>query len=171
MPAIGMNVIITGQTTQTIKTEEENAVLNFYIKKRFGEKDLSNFWVEVKHKANNNYLANRTNAINQKIWSTTTLLVGTMNYHPSIPNSSEGKHVLTLEDISLLSSNLSNTSSNSQHINIPGCPKEIALHMGPTTIPTSNNLQAALDANPMPNMAKQNNETNSQSSQTDESAD
>ncbi|CAG8572288.1 14507_t:CDS:1 [Dentiscutata erythropus] len=111
-----------------------------------------------------------------------------MNYHSPIPNSSKGKHVLTLKNISLLSSNLSNTSSNFQQINIlwlfqenssacmfnrtnrtpceatPRYPRRgrpTLSQMGPTTIPTSNNLQAALDANPMPNIAEQNNETHS----------
>ncbi|KAF0419876.1 hypothetical protein F8M41_007122 [Gigaspora margarita] len=74
MPAIGMGVTITEQTTQTAKTIDGNIVLDFFVEERIGEKEPADFWVEVRHKINNTYLANRTNAINQKICSTTALL-------------------------------------------------------------------------------------------------
>ncbi|CAG8633420.1 23252_t:CDS:2, partial [Gigaspora rosea] len=78
----------------------------------------ADFWVEVRHKVNNTYLANRTNSINQKIHSTTALLVRTINYLHPISDSNKEKHVLTLEEISLLSIYVNNKNTNNQGINI-----------------------------------------------------
>ncbi|CAG8832624.1 24919_t:CDS:2, partial [Gigaspora margarita] len=116
MSAIGIGITITGQTTQTAKTVDGNIVLDFFVKERISEKEPANFWVEVRHKINNTYLANRTNAINQKICSTTALLVGTMNYLRPISNSNEEKHILVLEEISLLSISILQTALNSNPI-------------------------------------------------------
>ncbi|KAF0538903.1 hypothetical protein F8M41_007429 [Gigaspora margarita] len=119
MPAIGVGVTITGQTTQTAKTVDGNIVLDFYVEEQIGEKEPADFWVEVRHKVNNTYLASRTNSINQKIQSTTALLVKTINYLRPTSDSNEGKHVLTLEEISLLSTYVNNKNANNQGINIP----------------------------------------------------
>ncbi|CAG8820514.1 10297_t:CDS:2, partial [Gigaspora margarita] len=119
MPAMGMGVTITGQTIQTAKTIDGNIVLDFFVEERISEKELADFWVEVRHKINNTYLVNKTNAINQKICSTTALLVSTMNYLCSTSNSNEGKHILVLEEISLLSTYVNNKNTNNQEINIP----------------------------------------------------
>ncbi|CAG8764294.1 28419_t:CDS:2, partial [Dentiscutata erythropus] len=150
IPAIGMGVAITSQTTQTTKTVNENIVLDFYVKEKVGEKEPNDFWVEVRH-----------------------------------------KHVLKLEEISLLSIHISNKNTNNQAINIPwlsqGSSSACTLHrinctsrgatprtlrkdcptlsqMGPTIIPSfSFSLQAALKANPVPLLAKQT--TSSQETQ------
>ncbi|RIB20190.1 hypothetical protein C2G38_2179923 [Gigaspora rosea] len=103
MPAIGIGITITDQTTQTAKTVDENIVLDFYVEEQIGEKEPTDFWVEVRYKVNNTYLASRTSSINQKICSTNALLIGTINYLRPTSDSNEGKHILTLEEISLLS--------------------------------------------------------------------
>ncbi|KAF0465243.1 hypothetical protein F8M41_026311 [Gigaspora margarita] len=183
MPAIGVGVTITGQTTQIAKTVDGNIVLDFFVEERIGEKEPADFWVEVRHKINNTYLTNRTNAINQKICSTTALLVGTMSYLRPTSNSNEGKHILVLEEISLLSTYVNNKNTNNQGINIPwlsqGSSSARTLNqinrtprgatprtprkdrttlsqMGPTTLPSpSSILQTALNSNPIPSSTKQ----------------
>ncbi|CAG8800140.1 1134_t:CDS:1, partial [Gigaspora rosea] len=119
MPVIGVSVMITDQTTQTAKTVNENIVLDFYVEERIGEKEPTDFWVEVRHKVNKTYFISRTSSINQKIRSTTALLGSTMNYLCPISDSNEGKHILTLEEISSLSTYVSNKNTTNQAINIP----------------------------------------------------
>ncbi|CAG8709626.1 21108_t:CDS:2, partial [Gigaspora margarita] len=159
MPVIGISIMITGQTIQTAKTINKNIVLDFYVKKQI---------IEVRHKVNNTYLMNKTNSINQKICSTTTLLIGTMNYLCSISNSNEEKHILTLEIISLLSMHINNKITNNQAINVswlfqvinrtpqgamartPRKDCTTLAQMGLTTLPfPSPILQTALNANPI----------------------
>ncbi|KAF0403420.1 hypothetical protein F8M41_009357 [Gigaspora margarita] len=160
MPAIGVGVTITGQTIQTAKTVDGNIVLDFFVEKRIGKKEPADFWVEVRHKINNTYLANRTNAIDQKICSTTALLVGTMNYLHPISNSNKGKHILVLEEISLLSIATLRTPQK-DHTTLS--------QMGPTTLPFSSSiLQTALNSNPIPSSTEQSGqETQDQNNQTD----
>jgi len=68
---------------------------------------------------------NKTNAINQTvIKSTTAILVSLIHYEPPITDSKTGqettprKHILDLENISLVSSN-SQSKSNAQTLNLP----------------------------------------------------
>ncbi|KAF0476179.1 hypothetical protein F8M41_024452 [Gigaspora margarita] len=124
MSATGMNVIITGLTTQTVKNVDSHSVLNFYVEKKIGKKELSDFWIEVRHSANNRYLSNRTNSVNQNGHSTNALLVSTNNYHEPINNNTTnneitpGKNILTLEDMTMITANHT-TTNNTQTINIP----------------------------------------------------
>lgn len=178
MPAIGLNVMISGVTTETVKISNGISTLEFFVEERLGEKEPKDYWVEVKHDSNNTYLANKTNAINQTMRSTTAILVGLMTYEPPTDdsNTSEGKHVLNLEDISLISTNSQNRT-NTSNITLPwdnsGSPSRspskstrqptrkssakrprttLAQMDGTTTTPSPKNqsIAAALEINPMP---------------------
>ncbi|CAG8772627.1 16357_t:CDS:1, partial [Gigaspora margarita] len=157
--------------------------LDFYVEERISEKEPTDFWVEVRHRVNNTYLANRTNSINQKICSTIALLIGTMNYLRPTSDSNEGKHILTLEEIFLLSTYVNNKNTNNQAINVPWLsqgnssthalnwinrtPREATprtprkdcttlAQMGLTTSPSpSSILQTTLNTNPIPLSTKQ----------------
>ncbi|CAB4445218.1 unnamed protein product [Rhizophagus irregularis] len=69
------------------------------------------FWLEMRHNSNINYLANKTNSINQTMRSTMAILAGLLYYQESVVDTSTseettpGKHILKLDDISLISSN------------------------------------------------------------------
>ncbi|CAG8825071.1 25222_t:CDS:2, partial [Cetraspora pellucida] len=67
------------------------------------DREPPSFWVEARHNINNKYLSNKTNAINQNSHSTTAILIG--------------KHVIILEDISLITSN--HNDSSAQSITLP----------------------------------------------------
>jgi len=84
MPAIGINVVLTGVTTQTVRNENDYSVLDFNIDEYLGDLEPKNFWLEVKHKANNRYLINKTSSINQNSRSTTAILVGIIKNVPPI---------------------------------------------------------------------------------------
>ncbi|CAB4489682.1 unnamed protein product [Rhizophagus irregularis] len=98
MPAAGINIMVTGLTTQTVKN----------VGWRIFTKD---FWLEMRHNSNINYLANKTNSINQTMRSTMAILAGLLYYQESVVDTSTseettpGKHILKLDDISLISSN------------------------------------------------------------------
>ncbi|RIB18265.1 hypothetical protein C2G38_2037041 [Gigaspora rosea] len=109
MPPLGINSIIVGITTQTAKNVGDDLALDFYMEERIGEKEPSSFWIEARHKANNRYLFNRTNTINQTSRSTTALLIGTITYQRDNETTS-GKHVIILEDISMI--NLTRNNSD-----------------------------------------------------------
>ncbi|CAG8828801.1 21619_t:CDS:2, partial [Gigaspora margarita] len=166
-----MNFIFLKVTATSIKVTDLEFDDMSAIGKRIGEKEPTNFWVKVRHKINNTYLTNRTNAINQKIRSTTALLVGTMNYLRPTSNSNEGKHILVLEEILLFSTYVNNKNTNNQEINIPWLfqDRTILSQMGPTTLPSpSSILQTALNSNPIPLSTEQSGqETQDQNNQMD----
>ncbi|CAG8796701.1 3932_t:CDS:2, partial [Gigaspora margarita] len=154
MLAIGVGIMITGQTAQT---------------KRISEKEPADFWIEVRYKINNTYLTNKTNTINQKICSTTALLVSTMNYLCPVSDSNERKHILALEKILLLFMYINNKNTNNQEINIPWLSQDsratprtpqkdhtILFQMGLATLSSpSSILQTALNSNPIPSSTEQ----------------
>ncbi|EXX79049.1 hypothetical protein RirG_009330 [Rhizophagus irregularis DAOM 197198w] len=111
MPAIGLNVMIMGLTTKTIRNVDNQSIIEFYVEENLGDRKLREFWVEVHHNLNLRYLANKTNAINQSMRSTTALIMGTLTYEMPVldetsrEKTSPGKHILTLDDISLISTN------------------------------------------------------------------
>ena len=123
MPMVGISVMLTGVTTQTVRSENDYSVLDFDIDEYLGELEPKNFWLEVKHKTNNQYLANKTGSINQNSRSTTAILVGEIKYIPPINDlitneeTSPPKFVLNLEDISLVNNN--SRTNNNQIINAP----------------------------------------------------
>jgi hypothetical protein len=124
MPAIGLNVMVTGFTTQTVKNVDGFSVLNFYIEENLGEREQREFWLEVRHDPNHRYLSNKTNSINQNMRSTTAVLSGIISYEPPIvdPITAEEttpeKHILSLDDVSLISLNR-NSGNTSQSLNLP----------------------------------------------------
>ncbi|CAG8744419.1 26905_t:CDS:2 [Dentiscutata erythropus] len=60
MSALSINIFIVGITNQTIKNNDDNISLEFYIKKKVRNKEPSNFWIEAKYSVNNKYLSNKT---------------------------------------------------------------------------------------------------------------
>src|SRR6185369_16783695 len=165
MPAIGINVVLTGVTTQTVRNENDYSVLDFNIDEYLGDLEPKNFWLEVKHKANNRYLINKTNSINQNSRSTTAILVGIIKNVPPINEPvtnleiSPFKFVLDLEDISLIyNNNYNNQTNNNQTINAPWLnskqPNYVARGASPRTTRRrlTNTLTTALNSNPLPNM-------------------
>src|SRR6185312_4765219 len=184
MPATGINVVVTGFTTQMVKNIEGNMTLEFYVEERIGEREPSDFWLKVRHNANHVYLSNKTNAINQTGRCTNALLVGVINYQEPDINTNVnnekifGKHILTLEDLTMITTNNnnSNTITSTQSVNVPWLSQKNSpsrtrknnrsvrpttpktpqkgratlSRMGATTTRRSQNLQAALEANPIP---------------------
>ena len=123
IPSIGLNVMILGITTKTVKNVNGKSVLEFYVEENIGDREPREFWIEVFHDPNLRYLANKTNSINQTMRSTTAMLVGVISYFPPVidevsqEETIPGKHVLKLEDISLISNNRNNNSN--QTLNVP----------------------------------------------------
>ncbi|RHZ81683.1 hypothetical protein Glove_117g456 [Diversispora epigaea] len=178
MPAIGINAVLTGVTTQTVRNENDYSVLDFNIDEYLGDLEPKNFWLEVKHKANNRYLINKTSSINQNSRSTTAILVGIIKNVPPINDPvtnleiSPFKFVLDLEDISLIyNNNYNNQTNNNQTINAPWLnprqPNCVARGASPRTTRRrlTNTLTTALNSNPLPNM----NVLNSQQEQPEQS--
>jgi len=187
IPSIGLSVTVVGSTTRTVTNIDGESVLNFNVEENLGEREPREFLVEVSHDANNAYLANKTNSINQNMRSTTAILVGVIRYISPIidevtrEETTPGKHVLNLEDISLISTNRNNSDSQ-QSINIPwlnpqgsnnnrsnrpargATPR--SSRRGRNTLArmvstSSQNVSAAIEANPIPAgmSATPNNET------------
>ena len=82
MPSIGLNVMILGITTKTVRNINGKSVLDFYVEENLGDRELREFWVEVYHNPNVRYLANKTNLINQMMKLTTAMIVGVITYVP-----------------------------------------------------------------------------------------
>jgi len=80
MPSIGLNVMVIGLTTQTVRNVDGDLVLDFFVEENLGEREPRDFWLEARHNANHTYLANKTNAINQNIRSTSAILMGSISY-------------------------------------------------------------------------------------------
>ena len=84
----------------------------------------------MKHSPNISYLANKTNSINQTLRSTTAILTGLLHHQePIIDTTTEEetfprKHILKLDDLSLISSNRSYTRT--QNIDLPWFKQESA---------------------------------------------
>jgi hypothetical protein len=173
MPTVGISVMLTGVTTQTVRSENDYFVLDFDIDEYLGELEPKNFWLEVKHKNNNRYLTNKTGSINQNSRSTTAILVGEIQYIPPIINdlitnveTSPYKFVLNLEDISLVNNN--NRTNNNQIVNAPwlnarqnhltrGASPRIARKRSTNAPPNQpSTLATVLNSNPLPNMDNSN---------------
>ena len=125
MPVTGINVMLSGITTQVVRNVNEKSVIDFYVKEHLGERESRNFHLEVRHNPTNNYLANKTSSINSanNIRSTTAILVGNIHYEEPTkdPSTGEeltpGKHVLELEDISLIP--VTQSRINTRPLNLP----------------------------------------------------
>ncbi|GET51469.1 hypothetical protein GLOIN_2v1768118 [Rhizophagus irregularis DAOM 181602=DAOM 197198] len=77
---IGLNVMIMGLTTKTVRNIDNQSIIDFYIEENLGDWKPREFWVEVRHNVNLRYLTNKTNSINQSMRSTTALIMGTLTY-------------------------------------------------------------------------------------------
>ncbi|RHZ88650.1 hypothetical protein Glove_21g66 [Diversispora epigaea] len=172
IPLIGISIMATGTTIQTVRNENGYSILEFEIEEYLGQTEPKNFKLEVKHQAINKYLIGKTNTINQNSRSTTAILVGTINYVPSVcdPLTTEeispSKFVLSLEDISLIINN--RTTVNNQVTNAPWLNDRRSNRISrgatprtrkrqnstspnqPTNLTTVNTLATALEANPPP---------------------
>ncbi|PKY21659.1 hypothetical protein RhiirB3_435321 [Rhizophagus irregularis] len=98
MPAAGINIMKSWRYRTTKSLCKSLSV-------------TKDFWLEMRHNSNINYLANKTNSINQTMRSTMAILAGLLYYQESVVDTSTseettpGKHILKLDDISLISSN------------------------------------------------------------------
>ncbi|CAB5382384.1 unnamed protein product [Rhizophagus irregularis] len=143
MPAVGINIMVTGLTTQTVKNVGDESVLDFHVEENLGNREPKDFCTTEE----------------------------------SIP----GKHILKLDDISLISSNRPNTSAQSINLpwlnqestssrNTPRTPRgstprlkrgRVTLSQLSSTRKTrSQSLASALQENPLPTMTQ--NETSSE---------
>ncbi|PKK66091.1 hypothetical protein RhiirC2_853136 [Rhizophagus irregularis] len=165
----------------------DESVLNFHVEENLGNREPKDFWLEMRHNSNINYLANKTNSINQTMRSTMAILSGLLYYQESIIDTSTteesipGKHILKLDDISLISSNRPNMSAQSINLpwlnqestssrNTPRTPRgstprlkrgRVTLSQLSSTRKTrSQSLASALQENPLPTMTQ--NETSSE---------
>ncbi|CAG8684037.1 uncharacterized protein OCT59_024157 [Rhizophagus irregularis] len=182
MPSIGLDIMIIGITTKTVQNVDGKSVLDFYVEENLSDCEPRDFWVEVSHDPNVRYLSNKTNSINQSMRSTTAIIMGTIVYQAPVINevtqeeSSPGKHVINLEDISLISTNR-NSANAAQSLNLPWLNAQAngrhgsrsnrsprgatprTSRRGRTTLSQMNqparnqNISAALEANPILTMA------------------
>jgi len=177
MPAIGVNVMVIGQTTKTVKKVDGESVLDFLVEESLGQREPKDFQLEMRHDPNISYLANKTNCIKQTLRSTTAILMGLLHYQEpttdtdTAEEAAPGKHILKLDDISLISSNRSNTATQStdlpwlkQETTSPGkrtprgsTPRakrsRVTLsQVSPSRQTRSQTLASALEKNPLPNM-------------------
>ncbi|RIA98439.1 hypothetical protein C1645_870686 [Glomus cerebriforme] len=127
MLSIGLNIMIVGITTKTVRNINGKSVLKFYVEENFGDRKLHKFWVEITHNSNLRYLANKMNSINQTIRSTTMIIM----------------------DISLVSTN-HNSGHGQQALNVPWLNTQFTDAQMELT--PNQGLSSALKANPIPNM-------------------
>ncbi|GBC31840.2 hypothetical protein GLOIN_2v1586720 [Rhizophagus irregularis DAOM 181602=DAOM 197198] len=88
MPAVGINIMVMGLTTQTVKNVGDESVLDFHVEENLGNREPKDFWLEMRHNSNINYLANKINSINQTMRSTMAILSGLLYYQESIIDTS-----------------------------------------------------------------------------------
>jgi hypothetical protein len=179
MPAIGLQVMLTGITTQTVQNVEGKAAMKFFVEEYLGNRESTDFWVEMRHEINNQYLAKKTDIINLNGRSTTAILTGSMKYKPPITDpatlqeTEPEKHILELVDISILSTNRSDENrrspnvpwlNNSGRTNRPtrgATPRTPTRRSRTTLSQMSSTVRVALDANPIPNMDMDTNQQTS----------
>ena len=87
MPAIGINVMVVGSTSQVVENVEGKSVLEFHVEENIGDREPNEFYLEVRHNPEHTYLANKTNSINKLMRSTTAILMGFLHYQPPTTNS------------------------------------------------------------------------------------
>jgi len=96
MPTIGINVMVTGFTSQIVKNIDGKSVLDFSIEENLGNKEPGDFLLEVRHDPNNKYLANKTNSINQTMRSTTAIMTGLIYFQqPTIDDNTDDEVIPT----------------------------------------------------------------------------
>ncbi|RGB38418.1 hypothetical protein C1646_812643 [Rhizophagus diaphanus] len=95
MPVIGLNVMIMGLTTKSIRNIDNQLVIEFYVEENLGDWEPREFWVEVHYNLNLRYLANKTNSINQSMRSTTALIMGTLTYEIPVLDEISGEEIIS----------------------------------------------------------------------------
>src|SRR6266542_2680658 len=60
IPIIGLNVMVSGITTQTVKILNGISILEFFIEKRLEKIELKNYRLKVRNSLDNSYLSNKT---------------------------------------------------------------------------------------------------------------
>ncbi|GBC09640.1 hypothetical protein RclHR1_00900026 [Rhizophagus clarus] len=136
IPAVGINAMVIGQTTQMVKNVDGESVLDFLVEENLGESELKEFQLEMKHNPNISYLANKTNSINQ-----------TLSNRPNATNQ--------FTDLPWLRQDL---TSPGRHTPRGSTPRSKRGHVTlsqvfPTTRQTrSHTLASVLQQNPLPNM-------------------
>ncbi|POG65500.1 hypothetical protein GLOIN_2v1665772, partial [Rhizophagus irregularis DAOM 181602=DAOM 197198] len=126
----------------------DESVLDFHVEENLGNREPKDFWLEMRHNSNINYLANKTNSINQTMRSTMAILSGLLYYQESIIDTS------TTED----SRNTPRTPRGSTPHSKRG--RVTLSQLSPTRKTRSQSLASALQENPLPTMTK--NETSSE---------
>ncbi|CAG8846473.1 756_t:CDS:2, partial [Gigaspora margarita] len=171
MPITGMNVIITGLTTQTVKNVDGHSVLDFYVEEKIGERESSDFWLEVRHSANNKYLSNRMNSVNQNGHSTNALLVEDMTMITANHTTTNNTQTINIPWLSQANNSTRASKANrstwqtTQKASRRGCTT--LSRMGATATQRSQSLQEALEANKIPRMTcQENSEINDQNNQS-----
>jgi len=90
MPSVGLNIMVIGITTKTVKNIDGKHHLEFYAKENLGEREPWEFWVDVTYDPNLRLHRRRT----------------------------PGKHVVRLEDISLIST-CDSVNKSQSGLNLP----------------------------------------------------
>ncbi|CAG8769402.1 45696_t:CDS:2, partial [Gigaspora margarita] len=146
MPVLGINSVIVGVTTQTVKEIKGNLILKLYIKERIGDKKASNFIVETKHNSNNKYFSNKIISINQNAQLMTVILVN-MIYYKFDNDVSFGKHIIILEDLSIITLNSTLRSSKNKNASLLNMntmlTQKLLATLGKNLIPNMTNKQPA----------------------------
>ncbi|CAG8854869.1 18788_t:CDS:2, partial [Gigaspora margarita] len=145
MPVLGINSVVVGITNQTVKNIENDLILEFYIEKKVGDREPPSFWIEARHNANNKYLTNKTNAINQNSHSTTAILIGR--------NDSTAQSITLpwLSQLSIPGYARANCQPRGAASTTPKKGCSTLSNMGPTSVPQNQTLFTALETNPIPN--------------------
>ncbi|GES74908.1 hypothetical protein GLOIN_2v1768118 [Rhizophagus clarus] len=90
MPVIGLNIMILGITTKTVRNVDSQSIIDFYVKENLGDQELEEFWVE-----------------------------GPVLDETTDDEISPRKHILILDDISLISTNCNPAANPHQSSNVP----------------------------------------------------
>ncbi|CAG8736981.1 10583_t:CDS:2, partial [Rhizophagus irregularis] len=127
--------------------------MDFDIMPPVGLSIMLEFWIEVNHDPNIRYLSNKTNSINQNIRSITAIIVSIINYEPPVINDmtqeeiAAEKHVVKLEDISLVSTILMVNRAT------PRTSRRGRMTLAQMSQPRNQNFPSALEENPILNMS------------------
>ncbi|RGB24664.1 hypothetical protein C1646_772759 [Rhizophagus diaphanus] len=145
IPAIRLNVMIMGLTTKTIRNVDNQLIIEFYVEENLGDREPREFWVEMP-----------------------------VLDESSGEETSPGKHILILDNISLISTNRNPTVDAQQSSNAPWLNSRTnnrnqwtAHGASPRTSKRgrgtlsqmrlrSSTLALTLDSNPMPTMINEN---------------
>ncbi|PKB96577.1 hypothetical protein RhiirA5_432383 [Rhizophagus irregularis] len=118
-----LSVMLVGITTKTVRNVNGSSVLEFYVEENLGDREPGSFGLKLITIQTLDIFRIKPISINQNMKSTTAIIVGLIQYKPPVIDDTTqeeitaGKHVVKLEDISLVSTNRNNT--NGQSLNLP----------------------------------------------------